>query len=91
LWPPWGMHTGYPQLKTVVNVVIPSEARNLTLNPSSTDQSEMPRFAPAKVTSFPRNRESNFHGAEVDPRLRGGDERLTFNSKGGPQVRGHSE
>ena len=38
--------------------------------------------APSKVTPFPRKRESNFPGAEVDPRFRGGDECHDFHHYG---------
>ena len=34
-------------------------------------QSEIPRSAPSKGTSFPRKRESNSPGAEVDPAFAG--------------------
>jgi hypothetical protein len=38
--------------------------------------------AASKVTSFPRKRESNSPGAEVDPRFRGGDECRDFHHYG---------
>jgi hypothetical protein len=70
--------------------VIPSVARNRTLFcGGGKNQSEIPRFAQSKVTSFPRKRESGSFG-DVDPRLRGGDEGLIFISMGGPQAQGHS-
>jgi len=37
-------------------------------------QSEILRFAPPKVTSSPRKRESSSLWTDVDPRLRGGDD-----------------
>ena len=45
-------------------------------------QSEIPRSAPSKVTSYPRKRGSNFPDAEVDPRFRGGDECHDFHHYG---------
>jgi hypothetical protein len=48
-------------------------------------------FAASKVTSFPRKRESGFSRTDEDPRLRGGDDDLTFISMGGPQTHDRSE
>jgi hypothetical protein len=53
-------------------------------------QSRIPRTALSKVTSFPRKRESS-SSCDVDPRLRGGDERLTLIPMGEPKVHDNSE
>jgi hypothetical protein len=45
----------------------------------------MLRFAPSKIAailSFPRKRESTFFWADVDPRLRGGDNKGDFHLLG---------
>jgi len=48
-------------------------------------QSEIPCSALAEVTSFSRKRESS-PSRDVDPRLRGGDEKLTFIPIGEPTL-----
>jgi ATP-dependent Lhr-like helicase len=53
-----------------------------TLEPSeasaATTQSEIPRSAASKGTSFPRKRESSSSSSDLDPRFRGGDDDSHF-------------